>query len=202
MTWTASDLLTIPEDLAARHRLSVADYHKMGEVGIIPKEKRVELIEGELIDMSPIGSRHAGMVNRLVDIISDALHKKAIITVQNPILLGEHSEPQPDIGILRPRDDYYSDSHPQAGDALLLIEVADASARYDLQVKVPLYARYGIPEVWVIDLGSGRQEAYHGPENGEYRHADYYRSGTIRPKQLSGVDISIDALHLKPADSR
>jgi Uma2 family endonuclease len=159
----------------------VADYHKMGEAGIIPKESRVELIEGELIDVPPIGTRHAGMVNRLVHVISGALHKKAIITVQNPITVGEHSEPQSDIAILRPRDEYYSDSHPQAGDVLLLIEVSDASARYDLQVKVPLYAPYSIPEGWVIDLEFGRLGAYQGPENGEYGHADDYRSGIARP---------------------
>lgn len=135
-----------------RHRLTVEDYHRMGEVGILSEDARVELIEGELIDMAPIGSQHAGTVSALTDVFTSALHGRAIVAVQSPVTLDDQSEPQSDLAILKFRGDYYRAAHPGSADVLLLIEVADTSAAYDRGIKVELYARYGIPEVWLVDL--------------------------------------------------
>jgi Uma2 family endonuclease len=110
---------------AFKHRLTVADYHKMGEAGIFDEDARVELIEGELFDMPPIGSGHAGVVMIFIRLFTRAVGDLAIVGAQTPIVLGAESEPQPDILLLKPRDDFYTRSHPTPEDVLLLIEVAD-----------------------------------------------------------------------------
>ena len=135
-----------------RHRLSVDDYHKMGQAGILSDADRIELIEGELVDMAPIGSEHAGIVYLLNRILTEILGGKAIIGAQNPIVLGDQSEPQPDILVLHPRKDFYRNSHPTSGDVFLLIEVSDTTANQDRNIKIPLYAQHNVPEVWLIDI--------------------------------------------------
>ncbi len=175
----------------SRHLITVKVYHKMGEVGIFAHDERVELIEGEVIDMAPIGREHAGTVNKLTNLLAHALHGRAIVAAQNPVVLGDHSEPQPDLAVLRMREDYYSKAHPGPADILLLIEVADTTVRYDREVKVPLYARHGIPEVWLIDLKERRLEVYHGPVQGEYQHVDYYRSGQVSPKGFPDIVVEL-----------
>lgn len=151
------------------HLFSVDEYHKMGEAGILCEDDRVELIEGELIDMPPIGSLHAGKVMRLVSFLTTVLSTRAIVSPQNPVRLGKRSEPQPDLTVLRFRDDFYESSLPQPEDVLLLIEVSDSTVRYDRDVKIPLYARHGIPEVWLIDLQARRVEVYLQPSKDGYR---------------------------------
>ncbi len=126
----------------------------MAQAGILAEDDRVELIDGDLIDMTPIGSRHAGAVKRFASLLNAAARGTAIVSVQDPIHLGPYSQPQPDLALLRPRVDYYAQSHPQPADVLLIVEVADASLDYDRDVKVPLYARHGIPEVWLLDLNA------------------------------------------------
>jgi Uma2 family endonuclease len=158
------------EEIGIRHRLlTVDDYHKMGAAGILGEDDRVELIEGELIDMAPIGSDHAGSVIGLNTVLSSALAGKALISPQNPLRLSLYSEPQPDITVLRFREDFYRTSHPRPEDVLMLIEVAETTIRYDRGVKIPLYARHGIPEVWLIDLQEKRLEIYRQPSNEGYR---------------------------------
>lgn len=139
--------------LPVRHRLDVDDYHRMGEAGILGEDDRVELIDGDLIDMAPIGQDHAGTVDALNHGMATAFAGRAIVRVQNPLRLDRFSEPQPDITILRPRADFYRrGAVPGPADVLLMIEVADTSLRYDRGVKLPLYARAGIAEVWIVDL--------------------------------------------------
>jgi Uma2 family endonuclease len=135
----------------ARHRLSAQDFHRLGEVGILASDARVELIEGEIIDMAPIGTRHAGTVEQLARVLHRAAGAYWVRT-QQPIALGEHSEPVPDIALVVPDTDDYKTRHPQASDVLLIIEVAETSIRYDLDVKVALYAKHGIRELWVVDI--------------------------------------------------
>ncbi len=118
-------------EIYQRHRLTVRDYQRMGEAGIFHEDDRVELIEGEIVDMAPIGSGHSGQVNRLSNILKLAIGERAIVAVQNPIVLGDHSSPQPDIAQLRPQADYYAAAHPQARDVLLIVEVAESSLDYD-----------------------------------------------------------------------
>jgi Uma2 family endonuclease len=143
-------------DIFQRHHLTVAEYYRMAETGILAPDARVELIEGEIIDMPPIGSPHASTVFFISDRLRDATKGVAFVWVQNPIRLGQHSEPQPDIALLRPRPDFYHSSHPTSADVFLIIEVADTSLAYDTQIKLPLYALHGIPEVWLADLPNRR----------------------------------------------
>lgn len=161
---------TLPADRVAipRHRLTVADFRRMGEVGILGPDDRVELIAGEIIDMSPIGSLHAALVARLASVLVQRVGETAIVWTQNPLALDDTSQPQPDVAVLRPRADFYAAAHPGPADALLVIEVADATLSFDLDVKVPLYAVSGIPEVWVIEAESRRAHVFRRPDGGRY----------------------------------
>jgi Uma2 family endonuclease len=140
------------ETLPHKHRLTRDEYYRMAETGILAPDARVELVEGEIIDMAPIGSPHAARVSRLAKIFTLALAERAIVNVQNPLVLNEYSEPEPDITVLRYREDFYAGGHPRPEDVLLVIEVADTSLQYDRDVKLPLYAAHGIPEYWLVDL--------------------------------------------------
>ena len=180
------------EKVVQRHRLSVADYHRMGEAGPFAEGVRVELIGGEIIDMSPIGSAHVGMVARLGQMLYAAAGQNAIVYIQNPILLDDNSEPEPDLALLKTRDDFYATSHPEPEDVLLLVEVFDTTLRYDREVKVPLYASAGIPEVWLIDIGGNQLEVFRKPA----------QQGLLRPQtgerihsvMSPDVIVSMDAL--------
>ena len=171
---------------AEPHRLSLDDYERMADAGILTRESHVELIEGVIVDVAPIGSRHAGVVDQILHLIADQL-ASAVLRVQNPIRLGNYSEPEPDIVLLKPRKDYYKKSHPQADDVLLIIEVADTSIDYDRKIKIPLYAEHGVPEVWLIDLNLGQIEIYLEPSNDGFRkilrpQADIALSPTLVPE--------------------
>ncbi len=152
-----------------RRRLSADQFERMGQTGILGPDARVELIEGELIEMAPIGSRHAAAVSFLSAHFVAAVGDAALVWTQNPLRLGDDSEPQPDLMLLRPRADRYRSAHPRPEDVLLLIEVADTTLAFDRETKVPLYARHGVPEVWILDLESKRLEIYREPGAGSYR---------------------------------
>jgi Uma2 family endonuclease len=165
-------------DQPRRHRLSVADYYRMAEVGILRPDERVELIEGEIIDMAPVGSVHAGTVDQMAKMFGDAVGDTAIVRAQNPISLDDHSEPEPDIALLRRRDDFYKSAHPTPDDILLVVEIADSSLLFDRNVKAPLYARHGIVEVWLVDVKGWRVTRYRNPLRGEYTLIDQPDLGT------------------------
>lgn len=152
-----------------RRRFTADEFHRMGQAGIFTEDDRLELLEGEIVAMTPIGSRHAACVKRLVRLLSARLEGRAILSVQDPVRLGAHSEPQPDLALLRPQDDFYASSHPGPADVLLIIEVADASDSLDRDAKVPLYARAGIPEVWLVSLPTQIIEVYRQPSRQGYR---------------------------------
>lgn len=141
----------------------------MGEAGIFGEGDRVELIEGEIIEMSPIGSAHAARVKRLNRLLVRRLGTRAIVQVQDPVVLSRFSEPEPDLAVLKPRADFYAARHPEAADVLLIVEVADTSRHFDRGVKAPLYARAGIRELWVIDVIDEIVEVYRKPQRGAYR---------------------------------
>jgi Uma2 family endonuclease len=183
------------QDLLQRHRLTISDYHLMGEAGILPEDSRVELIEGELIDMAPIGSQHAGTVFHLSNLLNLAIGSAAFVWVQNPIILDKHSEPEPDIALLRPRSDLYKSSHPRPDDILLIIEVADSSLQYDRHIKIPLYARHGIPEVWLVDLVNKTLTLFRTPsEHGYQEIMTSSPLGALSPKLLSTVNLDLSEL--------
>ena len=155
-----------------RHRLTVADYYRMGEIGILAPDARVELIDGEIVDMAPLGHPHAGTVDQLALALISAVNERAHVRVQNPLRLDDHSEPQPDVSVLRRRSDFYKSGHPRPADALLVVEVSDTSLRYDRDDKIPLYARHGIPEVWLVDLKAKRLVRYRNPQHSAYALID------------------------------
>jgi Uma2 family endonuclease len=179
-----------------RHRWTVAEYHRMAEVGLLHEDSRVELIDGEIIEMAPIGSSHGGNVNRFIRLFSKVVGDKAIIAAQNPVVLSGYAEPQPDLAILRWREDDYEQSNPHPEDVLLLIEVSDSTLKYDRDVKVPLYANHGIPEVWLLDLQRKQLEIYRDPAHGQYRQRDCRRAGQIAP--ILCPDAVIDLAELFP----
>jgi Uma2 family endonuclease len=155
-----------------RHRLTVADYERMAEAGILGHGERVELIDGEIFDISPIGALHAAVVNVLVRHFARHLGGATFVSSQNPLRLDDENEPEPDLSILRPRADCYAGGHPTAADTLLVIEVADTSLAYDLDTKVPLYARHGVPEVWVIEAATRRTHVFRGQTAGGAGYAE------------------------------
>jgi len=174
---------------------NVDDYHRMAEAGILTEDDRVELIEGEIIKMSSIGSRHAGCVNRLTMFFARKVGQEAIVSVQNPFRIGSFSEPQPDITLLKARDDFYSQSHATPEDVLLVIEVADSSIGYDRKVKMYLYARAGIQEAWVVNLPEDKLEAYSKPVNGSYQRVRQLKRGqSLKLKALSSITVSVDEI--------
>ncbi len=178
-----------------RRRFTVDEYYLMAKVGILKEDDRVELIDGEIVEMSPIGSRHASAVKRLISLLSRHLGQRAIISAQDPVQLGEHSEPEPDIALLRPKPDFYADAHPGPSDVLLLIEVADSSLEYDREVKTPLYARAGIAEVWLVDLVGENLRVYRSPSPEGYREVRTARRGErLAPEALPELALSVNAI--------
>jgi Uma2 family endonuclease len=178
-----------------RHLFTVEEYHRMAEAGIFGEDDRVELLDGEIVEMTPIGSRHAACVDRLTHLLVEQVRGRAIVRVQNPIRLGQHSEPQPDLALLKPRSDFYAEAHPGAEDVLLVVQVAESSADSDRAVKVPLYARAGIPEVWLVDLAGVKIEVYREPMPHGYQDVRTVRGGQrLSPHTLPDLDLAAEAV--------
>jgi hypothetical protein len=160
----------------------------MAEAGVLLPDDRVELIEGEVAKMSPIGRRLDTLLNRQAG-------QRALVSVQSPIQLSEFSEPQPDVALLRPRDDFYAQAHPAPSDVLLVIEVADTSVEYDREVKLPLYAEADIPQVLIVNLPADLIESYAEPVGGVYQKIMQIRRGeSIEIVNVSGLVLSADAI--------
>jgi len=152
-----------------RDAVSAQEYLRMWEAGVFAPEVRLELIEGEIVERAPIGSRHAGAVKILNRIFGRLAGDRAIVSVQDPLVVGERSVPQPDLALLRPRADTYADAHPVPADVLLVVEVADTTLAFDIGTKVPTYARFGVPEVWVVDLQERSVRVFRDPSASGYR---------------------------------
>jgi Uma2 family endonuclease len=180
---------------AALRKFTVDEYHRLAETGILSEDDRVELIEGVLIQMPPIRSAHAGGVDRLTMWLAPALRGRCIVRVQSPIRLGPYSEPQPDLALLRPREDFDAASHPGPADVLLVIEVAESSADYDRTHKLPLYGRAGIPEAWVVDLAREEVVVGRDPSPEGYRTLQVARRGeTLTPLAFPDLILSVDEI--------
>jgi len=176
----------------ARWQFTITDYARMRETGILAEDDRVELIDGEVRRMSPIGSRHVAIVNRLNTRITQQIGGAAIVSVQNPIQLTDYSEPQPDIALLQPRVDYYDSALPGPDDIVLVIEVADTSIDYDRDEKLPRYAAAGIAEVWLIDVDNRVLEQYTMPRHGQYGTKHTYEfDQTISSSVLPTLKLAI-----------
>lgn len=167
----------------------------MAEVGILAPDARVELIDGEIIDMAPPGSLHAAVVHRLNEVFVRAVGDEATVLVQNPVRLNDYSEPQPDLALLRRRADFYAERHPRPADVLLIVEVAASSLRFDRGTKLPLYAAHGIPEVWLVDLDGRRLVRHRAPRHGAYALVDEPDLGaTLEVEALPGVAFDLRRL--------
>jgi len=177
----------------ARWRFTVDDFYRMLEAGILTEDDRVELIDGEIIEMSPIGSRHAACVMRLTLLLTEQLGRTAVVSLQNPLRLSTRTEPLPDVVVLKPRPDFYAESHPGPEDALLVVEISDTTLTYDRRVKLPKYAGAGIPEVWSVNLPKEIVEVYRRPDGGSYSEiAKANRGQTLEATQLPALKVSLD----------
>ncbi|MCA1620844.1 MAG: Uma2 family endonuclease [Acidobacteria bacterium] len=177
---------------AVKHSFTVAEYRRMVEVGILSEDDRVELIDGEVLEMSPIREPHAACVDVLNEVVQDRLGRSVNVRVQGPIQLDDYSEPQPDIAILKRRDDFYRHAHPRPEDVLIVIEVSDSTLGFDRKVKVPLYARAGIPETWVVNLPDERIEVYSDPAGGAYQTVRAYARGRrLQSHTLASLRLSV-----------
>lgn len=172
------------------HRWTVEEYHRMAEVGLLSERDRVELLDGEVVDVNAIGSLHAAIVTAIVDLLYGAVGGKVTIRVQQPIRLDDHSEPEPDIALALRRD--YRHAHPTPSDVLLVIEVADSSAGSDRGRKLPAYARSRIREVWLVDLVASQVEVHREPVADRFTKVSPHRAGdTIEPEALPGVRLAV-----------
>jgi Uma2 family endonuclease len=183
------------QTLIHKHLFTLSDYYRMADNGVFSEDAHTELIDGEVIDMAPIGSKHASVVSFLAQTFTLQLGNQAIVRVQDPIQLGDLSVPQPDLALVKPKADFYREQHPVAHDVLLLIEVADSTVDYDLKIKMPLYARYGIVECWVIDLQKNKLFRFTEPHEKGYRmQRNYQVDEIIAPEKFNQIQISLASL--------
>ena len=184
-----------PDCCTPFRRFSTADYYRMWEIGLFAPDARVELIEGEIIDMAPIGSAHCGAVGWLNEMLRHTLRNRVIVWPQNVIKLSELSHPQPDIALLERREDFYRSAHPGPSETFLIIEVSDSSLRMDQMVKVPLFAHFEVPEMWIVDLVHERLQVYRSPRNGEYTEvSSIEKPGVTALSALPGVTVDLSDL--------
>lgn len=185
----------LDEPVITRHRLTVAQYHRMAEAGVLEPDARVELIEGEVIDMAPMGSRHFSAVARLNRLLIEATGAAACVSSQMPLHLGEYSEPEPDLAVLKPRPDFYARALPKAGDALLVIEVADSTLAFDLRTKARLYAVQGVPAYWVLNLAAGVLHVHSGPAAAGYAQlSELRRPGVMALPGIPGASVDLSEI--------
>lgn len=174
--------------------LTVLEYHKMVEVGILTEDDPLELLNGQMIYMSPVGSKHAACVEKAVDLLKLLLKDKAMVRTQNPINLSEHSEPEPDLAIVKCKDDFYMDGHPSANEVFFLIEVSDTTLEKDREVKLPIYAQAGVKEYWIVNLNQEEIEVHTNPYNDKYRSKDLYFRGDLIPLKAFNLQVEVDKI--------
>lgn len=180
------------------HRFTVDDYYRMAEVGVLKRDDRVELLDGQVVEMSPIGNRHSVCVALLTKLFSAQIRDRAEVWVQNPVQLDDFNEPEPDLALVRAPLDRYLSAKPGPEDVFLLIEVSQTSVDADRTIKMPLYAKAGYPEVWLVDLQRRRVEVQRGPKNGRYTDVEILK-GTAFASPGAFPDIRIDLASIFPA---
>jgi Uma2 family endonuclease len=188
-------LYGIPMSVLTKHRFNTSEYYRMAETGVLKAGARVELVDGEIIDMSPIGPFHGGVVNRLNALLNANAKGRYLVAVQNPLHLDPYSEPQPDLLLLRPATDDYTSRHATPNDAFLLIEVADTSVEYDREKKLPVYGHAGVSEVWIVNLQELLLEVYREPTSTGYQSVMRLREGDkISPLAFPDIVVDVKAL--------
>ncbi|MFC4311226.1 Uma2 family endonuclease [Steroidobacter flavus] len=174
-----------------KHRLTVDEYYRMAEVGLLAPDARVELIDGEIVDMPPMGSRHGGTGDLLIHRFTKAVGDAAIVSSQRTLVLDQYNAPEPDLMLLRPRADFYRRSHPTPEEILLVIEVSDSTWRYDREVKAPLYARHGISDFWIVNLRKKELHCFRDPRGGEFAEVVTITDPDAVPVKSVG-EVSVD----------
>ena len=178
-----------------KRKFNVDDYYRMADAGIFHEDDRVELLDGEIYEMTPIGDGHAGTVNWLSSVFTRRLGDRAVVSPQNPVRLSDYSEPQPDVAVLRRREDFYRSGKPRPGDVFLIVEVAKSSLDYDRLTKLPRYADAGILEVWIVNLADDQLEVYRKPGEGGYgERVILVRGDSIAPEALPDLVLSVDEI--------
>jgi Uma2 family endonuclease len=187
---TEDDML--PVELP-RHRFTVEEYHRLGELGFFTEDDRVELIRGEIVDMNPIGSKHLACVTNLTHMLVERSRGRYFVSVQNSFGAVDDSEPQPDFTLLRRRPSQNDEEIPSGGDVLVIIEVSDTTLAYDRDVKLPLYAETGIPEAWIVDLGGKKIEVYSEPSPDGYKATRVFTAGEgVRSTVIEDLSVPVD----------
>ena len=194
---STADPLTSPR----QRRFTVDEYYRMGEAGVFGEDDRVELLDGQIYVMSPIGSEHAACVDRLTRLFVLRTGDDAVVRVQNPIRLNENSEPEPDLALLEPREDAYASEHPGPESVLLIVEVADTTLTYDRTEKLVCYASNDIPEYWIVNLQNQTLECYYNPSGDEYRERrTLEREGTVAPRFDDALELAVADLLPAPVE--
>lgn len=179
----------------AKHRLTVDEYYRMAEVGLLAPDARVELIDGEIVDMPPMGSPHGGTGMLLIQRFTKSVGDAAIVTAGSALILGKYSVPQPDLMLLRPRGDFYRRSNPTPDAVLLVLEISDSTWRYDREIKAPLYAQHGISDYWIVNLRKQELNCCRGPRRGEYTEVvSITHPGVIPVQSLGDVQVDLTGL--------
>jgi Uma2 family endonuclease len=187
--------MIMPAETINRKLFTVDEYHRMSDIGIFPEDKRFELIRGEIYEMPQAKPPHSGRVNRLNHLFMKRLGDTVVISVQNPSSIDDYSEPVPDVSLLKPRADFYSEQHPVPEDVLLLIEISYSTVRFDTKIKGPLYAEAGIPEYWIVNIPQNVLEIRSDPVNGRYTRHEILKHGqTVSPRLLPGVSFQVDEI--------
>src|SRR5262245_21444296 len=183
------------DEFPRRHRITVEEYYRMAEVGLLAPDARVELIDGEIIEMPPMGIRHAAVVRQLQELLTDAVGKRALVQAQLPVRLDNYSEPEPDLAVLMRREDFYRQRHPAPSDTLLAIEVSESTLRFDRKVKATLYARHGIPELWIVDTRGKQLHVSRNPTPTGYAETfTTDRPTSMQPIALAEITIDLSSL--------
>ena len=178
-----------------KHPISAEEYLRMGEAGVFAPEARLELIEGEILEMAPIGAPHGGLVARLLRLFVQRAGPSAVVWAQSSVVISDHSVPQPDLALLKPRKDDYMGSLPGSSDVLLALEVSDSTLRFDLRRKAPLYARCGIAELWVVDVNERVLHVFRGPAKDGYRNTFAAKAGeSVACAAVPQVAVEVDEL--------
>ena len=179
----------------AQHRFNVRAYYRMAESGVLPPDSRVELLNGRIFDMSPIGPAHGGTVKRLSRIFNALANGRWLVSTQDPVRLDDHSEPEPDVALLQPSPDDYTSRHPRSEEVFLLIEVSDSTLEYDREEKLPAYGRAGVAEVWIVNLNEPSLEVYRDPHFNGYSSKSVLGAGDqVAPQAFSDVLVSVGEL--------
>ena len=192
--------MIMPVETVTRKLFTVDEYHRMSDIGLFPEDKRFELIRGEIFEMPSARPPHSGRVNRLNHLFMNRLFMNrlgdsVIVSVQNPSILDEYSEPVPDVSLLKPRADFYSEQHPTPEDILLLVEISFTTLHFDTRIKAPLYAEAGIQEYWILNLPQNVLEIRSEPANGRYTRQEIFKPGqTVIPRAFPGVSFQVEEL--------